>query len=129
MHAIIISIGSNTAEKHRNVEAAIQWLSGWTVPRKQSSVYESQPEGNCAGKVRYTYANAVFCALTSHSREEIEAKLKKYEADCGRTPQMKAFGIVPIDLDLVVFDNHMLRPNEMDRNYFRRGYDEIFPEE
>ncbi len=126
MHSMIVSIGSNTPDKWQRVAEALQWLGGFTISGKRSSIYYSQPEGKCAQKINYTYANAVFYGLTPMLREELETILKKYEADNGRTPQMKLFGIVPIDLDLVLFDDVLLRPQEMTRSYFLRGYDEIF---
>lgn len=126
MHSLIISIGSNTPDKWQRVADALQWLGKFTISGKKSSIYYSQPEGKCAIKINYTYANAVFYGLTPMSREEIESMLKKYETDNGRTRQMKTFGIVPIDLDLVLFDDILLRPQEMTRSYFRRGYDEVF---
>ena len=128
MHSLIISIGSNTPDRWEQVNKALIWLGEFTISAKKSKIYHSKPEGNCAKKINYTYANAVYCALTALSQDEVESMLKKYEADNGRTPQMKLFGIVPIDLDLVFFDDRLLRPQEMMRDYFKRGYEEIFPE-
>lgn len=125
MHSVIISIGSNTPDKWERVSRALQWLSEWTMSGRKSTIYSSLPEGSCAEKIRYTYANAVYAALTPHPREVIEEMLKNYEVENGRTPQMKQFGIVPVDLDLVYFDEELLRPVEITRSYFRRGYDEL----
>lgn len=127
MHRIIIGIGSNTPDRWERVESALHWLNEFTMSGKKSTIYHSQPEGKNAANVNYTYANAVFFALTPVSREELEAKLKQYEIDNGRDERMKPFGIVPIDLDLVYYDEELIRPTEMRRDYFRRGYDEIFP--
>ena len=125
MHSVIISIGSNTPDKWERVAGALQWLSECTMSGRKSTIYSSLPEGNCASRIKYPYANAVYSALTPYPRQVIEEMLKNYEAENGRTPQMKQFGIVPIDLDLVYFDEELLRPVEITRSYFRRGYDEI----
>ncbi|MDE7153519.1 MAG: 2-amino-4-hydroxy-6-hydroxymethyldihydropteridine diphosphokinase [Muribaculaceae bacterium] len=126
MHRIIVGIGSNTIDRWERVEKALHWLNEFTMSSKKSSIYHTKPEGKNAGSVNYTYANAVFFALTPMAREDLEVKLKQYEVDNGRDERMKTFGIVPIDLDLVYFDEELIRPNEMARDYFRRGYEEIF---
>ncbi len=126
MHSVIISIGSNTPDRWERVAEAIRWLGGITMSGRASTIYTSAPEGNCAKLINYNYSNAVYSAMTPLSQQEMEQMLKKYEQEAGRTQQMKTFGIVPIDLDLVFFDKHVLRPVELTRNYFLRGYEEIF---
>ena len=35
----------------------------------------------------------------------------------GRTPGMRLQGIVPIDIDILIYDDSVVRPGDMKRNY------------
>jgi 7,8-dihydro-6-hydroxymethylpterin-pyrophosphokinase len=51
--------------------------------------------------------------------------LKDWEAECGRTQVDTLEGIIPIDLDLVIWDEHIKRPKDFERHYFNLGYREL----
>ena len=51
--------------------------------------------------------------------------LKKWEADHGRTMEDTLSGVIKIDLDLVIWNEHILRPKDFERHYFNRGYREL----
>ena len=44
----------------------------------------------------------------------------------GRIPEDKAQGVVKLDIDLLVFDNKILKPEDMEREYIRRGMSVLF---
>ena len=46
---------------------------------------------------------------------------KELERHSGRLPGDKAQGIVKLDIDLLTFDNKVLKPEDMKREYIRRG--------
>ena len=63
--------------------------------------------------------------LSTLSQDDLVARLKKWEADHGRT-QMKTFeGVIPIDIDLVIWDSRILRPRDFERHYFNVGYRQL----
>ena len=41
-------------------------------------------------------------------------------------PEDKAQGVVKLDIDLLVFDNKILKPEDMEREYIRRGMSVLF---
>lgn len=121
MKKVIIGIGSNVEPRELNVTDAIGWLGTVLDSLEASTVYATRPEGSA----RYPYANAVVAGLTDLSKSEITAMLKDYEIARGRTPRFKALDIVPVDLDLVVYDGEVLRPGDFDALYFTLGYNQI----
>ena len=48
------------------------------------------------------------------------------ERRSGRIPEDKAQGVVKLDIDLLVFDNKILKPEDMEREYIRRGMSVLF---
>ncbi|MDE6556548.1 MAG: hypothetical protein K2K55_06245, partial [Duncaniella sp.] len=51
--------------------------------------------------------------------------LKEFEAGQGRTHAETQDGIIPIDLDLVIWDFTIKRPKDFERHYFNRGYAQL----
>lgn len=117
-----ISVGSNLPDAREIVRAAInkivRTLDGF---RKASSVYKTA----CWGGGQSDYYNCVMRLETDLPASELEIILKVLEAQSGRRPQDKLKGVVPIDLDLVVYDRKVLRSRDFSRNYFRIGYCEL----
>ncbi len=58
---------------------------------------------------------------TDKSAIEIETILKQIEKNCGRIKSDKDNGIVRIDIDLIIYDNKVLRINEISRDYIQSG--------
>lgn len=121
MKKVVIGIGSNVESRDSNVADAIKWLESVLESVTASTVYATQPEGDA----RYPYANAVVAGLTDKSQSDFTSLLKDYESACGRTPELKALDIVPVDLDLVVYDDAVLRPGDFQARYFTIGYNQI----
>ena len=57
---------------------------------------------------------------------EFPLMFKELERRCGRIPEDKAQGVVKLDIDLLVFDNKILKPEDMEREYIRRGMSVLF---
>lgn len=57
--------------------------------------------------------------------DEVNASLKLYERRCGRVPSDKTTGIVPVDLDIVVWRGEVCRETEFQRPYFSEGYNMV----
>lgn len=118
---VFIGVGSNTDDKDRQVAEALTFLSTVLQNMESSSVYDTEAlNGRDA-----SYSNAVAVGLTRLPADELKVLLKLYERSRGRTAECKRQGLVPIDLDIVVFDNEILRPDDMARDYFLRGYSEL----
>lgn len=120
-NAVVLSIGSNSVDREAQMTNCIAWLRGIATPTKLSSVYNS-PASN--GKDP-DYLNAVAEITSALTHPELTKLLKDYERQCGRTPQSKALGSIPIDIDIVMWNGEVLRPKDFAQYYFAKGWNEI----
>lgn len=113
-----ISLGSNHADKRASVAAALEWLRATYRDVRCSTIYVT-PAFSGIGE---DYCNAVAICLSrpGEKPEDVTLELKNYEKLHGRTPHT-----VTIDLDLVIYNDVILRPKDYEREYFRRGFLEI----
>jgi 2-amino-4-hydroxy-6-hydroxymethyldihydropteridine diphosphokinase len=125
MNWTAVSIGSNSHDREEQVKRAMDFLSGMLADAKTSSSY-STPAIN--GKDA-DYANAVTEGGSDDDFDELNAKLKDYEARCGRRPNHKQNGDVPIDLDIVIWNGNVLRERDYERDYFQRGWKQLHNEQ
>ena len=120
-NAVVLSIGSNSADRDAQMTNCIAWLRDNATLTKLSSVYNS-PASN--GKDP-DYLNAVAEITSTLTQPELKRLLKDYERQCGRTPQSKALGSIPIDIDIVMWNGNVLRQKDFAQYYFAKGWDEI----
>lgn len=125
MNRIAIGIGSNSDNADSSVNSAIVWCSEIFSNVVASSVYITDPVGKKAISVGRRYSNAVIVGNTPLSKDEIITSLKDYENNHGRTLASRSTGIVTIDLDLVIYNDEILKPTDINRDYFRLGFEEI----
>lgn len=125
MCRFIISLGSNLcpSEAESNLSKAEIFLSGlFAADIIFSSHYSTPGVGSGEGK---TYLNAVALGHTSLSAEAIRTSLKDFELRTGRTPEVRALGIVPIDLDLLMLGDNVFKPKDLSQSYVLCGLDEL----
>ena len=125
MCRFIISLGSNLCpyEAESNLSKAEIFLSGlFAADIIFSSHYSTPGVGSGEGK---TYLNAVALGHTSLSAEAIRTSLKDFELRTGRTPEVRALGIVPIDLDLLMLGDNVFKPKDLSQSYVLRGLNEL----
>ena len=121
----IISLGSNLpiAEAEAKLAAAQSFLRDLLSDDILfSSQYSTPGVGSGVGK---TYVNSVAFGLTSLTEEQIIPALKAYEIDNGRDLETKRQGIVPIDIDLLIFGENIIKPRDLSQSYVTRGLREI----
>lgn len=121
MNSVVISVGSNVPDRVSQVEEVLAWFRREFFRVKTSSVYETP---DYSGK-DVVYANAVLTAETPWDKDSVEKFLHLKEATQGRTDKCRALGVVPIDLDLVIYNGEVLRHHELERQYFTIGYSMI----
>ena len=121
MNTLVLSIGSNSRDRAWQMRHCIAWLNHILSSVKVSSVYKSVAVNN-----RDTdYLNAVMIASTKKGLEDISALMKQYETVCGRTPASKLQGEIPIDIDIVLWNNDVIRQRDFAQQYFQRGWQEL----
>lgn len=123
MNRFIISIGSNSVDRHDRVEKAVAYLMAITAVERVSMIYETEPWGGGDKE----YCNCVILGSASMDLERLSALAKEWESTNGRDEASRKAGIVPVDVDVVVWNDEVLRPRELEREYFLKGYREIIP--
>ena len=63
--------------------------------------------------------------VTEMEKEAIVNALKRIEIKAGRRPEDKTAEKVPLDIDLLVYGNEILKPKDMERTYIRKGVEEL----
>lgn len=71
------------------------------------------------------FSNQVAMFVTEMEKEAIVNALKRIEIKAGRRPEDKAAEKVPLDIDLLVYGNEILKPKDMERTYIRKGVEEL----
>jgi 2-amino-4-hydroxy-6-hydroxymethyldihydropteridine diphosphokinase len=72
-----------------------------------------------------TFVNIVAMGKSLLSADETIAQLKRIEYTLGRKPEETKNGCIRIDIDLVQFDNCILKEQDAQRNYYRDGLQEL----
>ena len=120
---VTVSFGSNHGDRERNVAAAISWFETVATGCRVSSIYET-PEVNGHGT---PYMNAVASGCTNLDYCALNRLAKDFEVECGRDADCRKRGVVPIDIDIVIWKSETLRPLDFSRDFFQIGYREILP--
>ena len=120
MKAVLV-IGSNIGNRVENIKKAICFLENYCMIIRQSGVYESK---DCLGSGK-RYMNCVLELETLLNEDILSAEIKKYELSAGRTIEGKKRGEVAIDIDIVIWENTILRPSDFNSLYFKLGFTKL----
>ena len=67
------------------------------------------------------FHNQVASFTTSLSAEEVRTILTGIEQSQGRLPEDKVQGVVKLDIDLLMYDEQVLKPKDMEREFVKEG--------
>jgi 2-amino-4-hydroxy-6-hydroxymethyldihydropteridine diphosphokinase len=112
-HQAYIGVGSNLGEKVDNCRqaiAAIAVLKGCLLDGV-SPLYETEPVGV---QDQSFFVNAVALVKTDLEPVELLERLRAIETSLGRKPGGKKFGPRVLDLDILFFDNVILRSDRIE---------------
>ncbi|MDE6237161.1 MAG: 2-amino-4-hydroxy-6-hydroxymethyldihydropteridine diphosphokinase [Muribaculaceae bacterium] len=121
---VILSFGSNCGMREEQLRAAISFCHDFFYNIAVSSIYET-PEVHGQGD---PYLNAVMRGETELTEEELSKVLKDYEYSSRRDEEARRKGVVPIDIDIVKWEDRIIRPWDYDQEFFRIGYREVLKE-
>lgn len=120
MKEAVLSVASNMPDGQKKLTETLDWLEQSFPPMRCSRAY-----GTKALHGHSTYWNAVAMVWCNMSCERLNQVLKQREADEGRTEEMRKKKMVPIDIDIVVFDGKILRPIDFEQDFFQIGWKEL----
>lgn len=114
----LISLGANTPDKKEQLTHTINSLSQIACIKAQTPIYETPAEGSTA---TLPYANALILIETEAEYDELRTTFKQWEIDAGRTPKSKAQGIIPLDVDIITWNDKVIKERDMEFNYMKKG--------
>lgn len=120
-HKVILCIGSNVVDRCSRVREAALYLSGILENVEFTHPYET-PERDGADILYY---NSVVAGYYKGDFNSLSNILKEYELMHGRDDDARNRGDVPIDIDIVIWDGEILRPNDYQSAFFQKGFKSI----
>ncbi len=116
MSTILLSIGSNTFAK-TNIDKAKRMLTRLFPGIVFSQPILTEPDDE---KYSFLFRNVLAKVETELLPEGIIEKIKQTERAVGRSPKDKYLGKVIIDIDLVKYNDEILRPQDYQREYVQQ---------
>ena len=117
MHTCLLCLGSNLDASTRLSAARSALLSHFPDIRfSNEMVTEAIGSGFLS-----PFHNQVASLKTSLPAEQVRAILKSIEQGQDRLPKDKAQGIVKLDIDLLMYDDIVLKPKDMEREFVMEG--------
>lgn len=97
------------------MDQAVEYLTQTFDSVLFSERLETEAYGNLAGSA--SFFNQLAIAYTPLAAEAVVARLKTIEKEIGRRPEDKANGLIPIDIDLLQWNDLILRSEDLKRDY------------
>ena len=119
MHRVPISLASNYQQENHLSEAH-RVLAEVISSAAYTEAIWTEAEGKAPCAQHSTYLNQLVSAETELTADELNCRLKEMEQALGRTPEMRRQGIVPIDLDLLLWDSDRYHQRDWQRSYITR---------
>lgn len=113
MNKALISIGTNVDRK-ANLALCHELLDTVFPEITYSDTSITSPYGNT---YKDDFLNQLAFVYTPMAKEEVLKRLKSIEKKIGRNATDKANGKVKIDIDLVMWNEEILKPDDMERSY------------
>lgn len=120
-HSVVICFGSNVADAHRRITEAVEMMSDSIAFEVFSQRY-CAPSENGIGD---DYLNMVASGYTDDDTDRLNVVAKWAEHSLGRTVDKTCAGIVPADIDVVMYDGIVIKQSDYEANHFMRGFKEI----
>ncbi len=113
MNKALLSIGTNE-DRESNLSLCHQFLNNIFTDISYSDTSVTMPYGTT---YKNDFLNQLAVIYTDRDKDEVIRLLKSIEKDMGRNGVDKENGIVKIDIDLVIWNNNVLKPEDFTRSY------------
>lgn len=118
MNKALISLASNDKDKQQIVSNMEETLSHHVTVIRQTPVYLTTAVGSA---LQLEYANALMLVETEEDYESLRHRFKTYERQAGRTALSKLQGIVPLDIDIVSWNDVIIKQKDLQYEYMKEG--------
>jgi len=109
MSTVYLGLGSNVGDKEENIQRAVELIKEKCEVSKQSSLYETEPVGY---DNQDWFLNSAMKVKTILAPKELLAFLQSIEQIGGRVKTFKN-GPRVIDLDILFYDNQIIKENDL----------------
>ena len=116
MHSVLISLASNN-EQEKNLSEARKALTQVLISPDYTPAVWTEPYGKKEGAL---YLNQLVSAQTDLDNDELNGRLKDIEKTQGRDDETRRQGLVPIDLDLLLYDQQRFHLRDWQRPYIQQ---------
>lgn len=120
-HTCFICLGSNF-DRESHMKAARKALTSTFRDIRFGTEMVTEAIGK---KFLSPFSNQVAKFSTALHSEEVRVILKQIERDNGRLPEEKEYGIVKIDIDLLKYDDTVLKPNDLKKDFVQVGLSKL----
>ncbi|MGA2775443.1 MAG: 2-amino-4-hydroxy-6-hydroxymethyldihydropteridine diphosphokinase [Candidatus Omnitrophota bacterium] len=112
MPICFLGIGSNLGQRRKNIESALERISGLKNTKiiKLSKIRETEPVGGPGGQKKFL--NAVLKIDTQLLPSDLLRKLQKIEKELGRRKAVR-WGPRTIDLDILLYGDKIITRKEL----------------
>lgn len=113
----VICLGSNVENRLDNIRRALTQLELWFRVTEMSEYYESDDDSG----VGAPYVNMVVGGVALVDRDMLLANVKELECRFGRDESSKSSGVMPLDVDVVIWQGRVVDEYQYGRPYFQHG--------
>ena len=123
-HEVVIGLGSNI-DPEANLEKAVLELKSRFKVSKRSEWTRTKPIGIQAQPDFY---NGALLMETELEQQSLKKELKRIEDILGRDRSLPKFGPRTIDLDILIWNKNVVDEDYYERDFLRKGVEEIIPD-
>ena len=123
-HEVVIGLGSNI-NPEANLEQAVLELKSRFKVSKRSQWTRTKPIGI---QDQPDFYNGALLMETELEQQSLKKELKRIEDILGRDRSLPKFGPRTIDLDILIWDKKVVDKDYYERDFLRKGVEEIIPE-
>ena len=120
MNTAIIMLGSNTSPDE-NIELAREMIANYFEIVAESSLLISKAKG----VYKSDFQNIALKILSDEHADETRLIFKQIEIDMGRKPDSKKEGLIPIDIDLIIWNDTLVHDDYNRFDFVKICVDEI----
>ena len=123
-HEVVIGLGSNI-DPEANLEQAVQELESRFKVSKRSQWTRTKPIGI---QDQPDFYNGALLMETELEQQSLKKELKRIEDILGRDRSLPKFGPRTIDLDILIWNKKVVDEDYYERDFLRKGVEEIIPD-
>lgn len=120
-HIALLLLGSNTRPAY-HLGAARRWLESHFDGVEYGEEMETAAEPTGEGM----YHNQAVRVASSLALADLLTLLGQGEKELGRTEDDKSLHTIHIDIDLLQYDDHVLRPSDLHRTYVAKCLETLY---